>query len=502
MRYFDMGEEFIKWIKVLLQDRISCVRNAGYITPFFEMSRGVRQGCPISPLLFILAVELLAISIRNDENIKGIHIPGSPRTLKIMQYADDTTLFLRDMIDFREVLSKIKLFATFSGLYLNSSKSIAMMISDKSQKNTISHGIRFVNNLKILGIFFSNELKVSQISENIDPKIEKLKRICTLWSRRNLSIMGKITILKAFGISLFIYILQSIGISDKKLQEINTICFRFIWKKNYDGKRANERVKRKIVCASREYGGLKMLDIRDLQTSFLLEWAEKIISTENNSWKAIPTILFKRIGGISCFKSNVSPKEFKGAYLMKNDFWVRVLNNWLEMKEKLNNTTNRLEMNSPLFNNTLIVYKNKTIFNAQCCKKSIHMVSDVTANGDIIDLNNFKVKFGSRADTIFVYNVIWNALRDHISEIKNSANKNYAENDHILFNGKQVGEIGRKGFMSLIKNNNEIVPNIESVWNRKYNTIFQRQHWLIPYLSTSEVRLLVLQWKILHDIYS
>ena len=55
--------------------------------------------------------------------------------------------------------------------------------------------------------------------------------------------------------------------------------------------------------------------------------------------------------------------------------------------------------------------------------------------------------------------------------------------------------------MSLIKNINEIVPNIESVWNRKYNTIFQRQHWLTPYLSTSEVRLLVLQWKILHDIY-
>ena len=77
------------------------------------MSRGVRQGCPISPLLFILTVELLAISIRNDKDIRGIYIPGSDRSLKIMQYADDTTLFLRDMVDFREVLSKIKLFSAF-----------------------------------------------------------------------------------------------------------------------------------------------------------------------------------------------------------------------------------------------------------------------------------------------------------------------------------------------------------------------------------------------------
>ena len=108
------------------------------------------------------------------------------------------------------------------------------MLCDKSRKNTMKNRIRSVKRLKILGITFSNELKVSQISENIDPKIEKLKRICTLWSKRNLSIMGKITILKAFGISLFIYIMQSIGISDEKLQEINTICFRFIWKKKYD----------------------------------------------------------------------------------------------------------------------------------------------------------------------------------------------------------------------------------------------------------------------------
>ena len=71
LNYFNAGDDYIKWIKVLLTNRESCVRNGGYLSPFFQMERGVRQGCPISPLLFILTVELLAINIRNDKKYRG-----------------------------------------------------------------------------------------------------------------------------------------------------------------------------------------------------------------------------------------------------------------------------------------------------------------------------------------------------------------------------------------------------------------------------------------------
>ena len=107
---YGFGDVFVKWIAILLKDRLSCVTNSGFLSSFFDMGRGVRQGCPISPLLFILTVELLGKSIRKDKNIRGISIPEFHSCLKIKQYADDTTLFLRDFIDFREVLSKIKLF--------------------------------------------------------------------------------------------------------------------------------------------------------------------------------------------------------------------------------------------------------------------------------------------------------------------------------------------------------------------------------------------------------
>ena len=82
LRYFNLGERFIEWIKILLKNRESCVRNGGYISDFFRMERGVRQGCPISPLLFIITVELLARSIRSDNNIKGIKFKGSQFPIK------------------------------------------------------------------------------------------------------------------------------------------------------------------------------------------------------------------------------------------------------------------------------------------------------------------------------------------------------------------------------------------------------------------------------------
>ena len=101
LNFFGFGANFQKWIKIILTDRRSCVTNGGYMSDFFDMQRGVRQGCPLAPLLFILTVELLAINIRKDDKIHGINIDGYDSAIKIRQYADDATLFLRDIIDFQ-----------------------------------------------------------------------------------------------------------------------------------------------------------------------------------------------------------------------------------------------------------------------------------------------------------------------------------------------------------------------------------------------------------------
>jgi hypothetical protein len=90
---FNFGPSIIQWIKTLHSNPESCVMNNGWTTQAFQLERGVRQGCPLSPYLFILAAEPLSCHIRNNNSIKGININGMEH--KICQFADDTCLVLK-----------------------------------------------------------------------------------------------------------------------------------------------------------------------------------------------------------------------------------------------------------------------------------------------------------------------------------------------------------------------------------------------------------------------
>ena len=92
LNLFNFCPDIQKWFKILYSDMSSSVIVNGHISKGFDISRGCRQGDPISPFLFVLVVEVLAEMIRNNTNIKGITIDEVE--FKLTQYADDTTLIL------------------------------------------------------------------------------------------------------------------------------------------------------------------------------------------------------------------------------------------------------------------------------------------------------------------------------------------------------------------------------------------------------------------------
>jgi len=77
LEFFGFGESFFGWIKTFYKNISSCVINNGFSTPSFNINRGIRQGDPLSPSLFIIVLELLALSIRTNDQIKGIAVDGS-----------------------------------------------------------------------------------------------------------------------------------------------------------------------------------------------------------------------------------------------------------------------------------------------------------------------------------------------------------------------------------------------------------------------------------------
>ena len=436
---------------------------------FFNMERGVRQGCPISPLLFILTLELLARDIRKNDKVKGLKLPGFERQIKIKMYADDATLFVQDMIDFREVLSRIKLFYRFSGLCLNKAKSMAMKIGNATNKGMIKFGIKFVNKVKILGILFSNEQTASSIADNFEPKITQLERLCGLWEKRNLTQIGRITVLKAFGISLFIYIMQSISIKAEILDRINKILFKFIWNTNpSNNKKVIEKVKRDIVCSDYKEGGLNMIDVFKMQNSFLLKWADRLINDEETAWKIFPLTYFKEVGGLAVFKSTVKGENFKGLYLIKSPFWRNVLKVWLDHKSSSIDKNVTIDINDPFFNNTAVMFKSKTIFIQSCIKKSMIFIKDFMINGEIISFEIFQERFGKTAETQFAYNIIYNSLKRIEPALRQSYQRNMINNypNLFLFKGLVVGKITRKMYYSLI--NKKDVLSLCKEWRDDY----------------------------------
>ena len=90
----NFGPSFLNWIHMFYSNISSCVVSNGYSSEFFSLRRGVRQGCPLSGLLFVLAVEPLAHQIRINKSIKGLE--NGNKITKLSLYADDTTTFIRD----------------------------------------------------------------------------------------------------------------------------------------------------------------------------------------------------------------------------------------------------------------------------------------------------------------------------------------------------------------------------------------------------------------------
>ena len=106
-----------------------------YITKWFRPSRGVRQGCPLSPYLFILSAEIMANRLRQEPSIKGIKILGNEH--KLSQYADDTNICCADLASVEKSLEVVENFGNLPGLKLNRKKTKAICWEDvKKKKNS------------------------------------------------------------------------------------------------------------------------------------------------------------------------------------------------------------------------------------------------------------------------------------------------------------------------------------------------------------------------------
>ena len=143
--------------------------NNGFISDWFHPQRGVRQGCPLSPYLFLLSAEILACNIRQNRNIEGIHINDTE--IKLSQLADDTTCFIKNEDSLHHLLNTFKIFEKCAGLGINIDKTSARCLGGFKPSTEQLMGLNWSQEpVYTLGVYISgNEL--DHYTLNFLPKI-------------------------------------------------------------------------------------------------------------------------------------------------------------------------------------------------------------------------------------------------------------------------------------------------------------------------------------------
>ena len=246
------------------------VKNNGWISSNYPMTRGIRQGCPVSALIFILIAEMLATSLRQSNDIHGIQLNNNSH--KIIQFADDATICVNNLDSVKNVLSKIHDFSIYAGPVINMSKTKGIWLGSlkdlglRKFANIIWTG----NPVKSLGIYIGHS-KQKCDKLNWEKKIDNINSVFNRWSKRKLSIYGKVTVIKTYALSKIVFPATVLTVPDSIILKLKNIVYNFLWGKK-------DKIKRSVVKNKMEEGGLNMIDLDFFLTSLKAGWVKKILT--------------------------------------------------------------------------------------------------------------------------------------------------------------------------------------------------------------------------------
>ena len=284
--------------------------------------------------------------------------------------------------------------------------------------------------------------------------------------------------------------MKSIALPKTVLDQINSIFFRFVWKKRFNNKRAYEKVRRSVMSNDYDDGGLRMIDMHRLQVSIMLKWVNDLIASDIIDWKSLPLSLLSNVGGLVAFKSNVPSKLFIGLDLIPSIFWRKALCTWLDLSVK--SSGENISIYDPIFNNIHVRYNKNTLFLPSSIRRGILTFGNIITEDRLLTFDEFKDKYGDYPRCVMDYVLIRNAVKNLLGPNR------LIQDNTFYFQGIAVGNMGRYFYYALIKNQD--TPLCVALWKRKYGISIEKTYWNIIH-QLKESRLRALCWKIVHNIY-
>ena len=285
---------FVPIFRLLYSELSSDILINGRIVKGFKINRGVKQGDALSCILFIICMEPLLRNIDRNVRIHPIRSEHLGSDLpKTYAYADDVNAVIANNLEsLQHLFSEYARLTRLSGLELNADKTELLPIISSNlniDKSALSFNVTYCGKsfliktkpqTKINGILLQQD-ETEMKNANVTEICHKITKHLKTWTARQLSILGKILIVKTFGISQVIYLMQSMCLSDIHIKQINAILYKFIWNRHFMAAKAPERIKREIVNKPLKLGGLGMLNIVTLDASLKLKALGRLLGTNH-----------------------------------------------------------------------------------------------------------------------------------------------------------------------------------------------------------------------------
>ncbi|KAL9967304.1 hypothetical protein ACROYT_G025504 [Oculina patagonica] len=455
--HFGFGPSLVNWFRLFYKDVSSAIQNNGWVSEHFILGRGVRQGCPMSPYLFIIAAEILANFIRRDKDIKGFETNEVEH--KLSQYADDTTLILDGSEgSFLRAVAVLDGFHIISGLKVNYEKTKVLWVGSAKEREPIKCDKSEISWVKgkvfALGIWFATDRK-TMLRCNYEVRIKKIESVIESWQFRRLSLIGKITIIKSLLVSQLVYILTPLTTSVEALQKVNKMFFDFLW----DGK--GDKVKRIFITKDYKEGGLKMIDINKFNQSLKVSWIQKYLDpTNDGKWKFVFEDSLKKHGGRDIFTCNLHKDDIPTLGVC-NPFVQEVLEAWAELH--FTDVTDITDVNvgdQIIWYNSLIRINDRPVFHKHWFNHGICKISHLLdENGTLLRYDKLRIKFPELK--WFESFAVLSAIRSFIRKLHNPQTP-----DNNIMKGVSLADLTSKSkinhfvYTSLLKR--EKIPPIGS----------------------------------------
>ena len=474
LKSFNFPNKFIEIINTLYYNNTLQLNINGALSNSFQPAAGVKQGDPLSPYLFALYIEPMAIKIREVKNKYGIQFNGNYNPEIISLFADDTLLYSKSYESTLQILKLVEKFCNHSGMKLNLNKSIMIPLHPNSNiyHNNTNNEFKILEKnttTKYLGIPIGIDITEEQQYNSI---LQKIYHRLNIWYKRGKTLKGRKTILNTIIGSTLWYSTICSKISNFTIQPLEKLFKNFIKGvyinsnnlDTYKKRITSKNIPTKWIETDINEGGLNYTNINTqiklLKINKLIQLLQNI---KNNNGKfpnwakafehqlsLVNTNITKSLDILFCNQHKQRGGLFNHSWENKlSKHWIDILKIW----NSLNITTDYkkysiqnykiLFNHQPIWNNKFLLINKKLPLNRgtrtdtaqnlyQKLQHQIYSFSDIQNDkSQFINIKQFTSKFqlhDQQHQTIHgVYNRIVKLHKEYYNENQNINNSNQLE---------------------------------------------------------------------------